>query len=539
MANFKAFKPEAMERIARSLGYEGDMSGFQDYLNKNPKQHSKMESYKQKAIKMAVGGVVKLQEGGDTSSNESTEGTPPADTTENNQGIMGDTISNINDPTAPENTTLSPTKLPTDSGGEIGEGKGGLDSTYEDYTPDTGDTSKASDPDDMDTTKYDATQIGDQTPKTEVKTLDKDKINKIEAAQGKLSPEEQEEYDKAFEHGQAQVTRNATVQGRLAEMNKDLQEGRIPPYAQAAARAAQAMMASRGLSSSSMAGGAIANAIMEASIPIAKQDASTYAEYGLANASNKMKATLTKAMALSTLNVQNLNNRQQAVVENSKAFLEVDLANLKGEQAAAITDSQNRLQTLLSDQSQDNAAKNFNASSDNQTKQFMASLTSNIEQFNAAQLNTMEQFNAGEINSAAEFNRQMKNNREQFEATNQLAIEQFNAKWKQTIATTDTAATNYANEFNAKSLLDISKTAYSNMWTHMSDMLEHAWTSGENGLDRVKELTIAEIEAKMEMYKSDLNLSAAQSAGLGTLFGEILTNPLAGSFMGRMFGITK
>ena len=42
MAQFKAFKPEAMERIARSMGYESDMSGFQEYLNKNPKHHSTM-----------------------------------------------------------------------------------------------------------------------------------------------------------------------------------------------------------------------------------------------------------------------------------------------------------------------------------------------------------------------------------------------------------------------------------------------------------------------------------------------------------------
>ena len=36
------------------------------------------------------------------------------------------------------------------------------------------------------------------------------------------------------------------------------------------------------------------------------------------------------------------------------------------------------------------------------------------------------------------------------------------------------------NEFNAKALLDISNTAYSNMWSHMGDLMEWAWTSGEN-----------------------------------------------------------
>ena len=32
MATFKAFKPEAMQRIARSMGYSGDMNQFQSFL---------------------------------------------------------------------------------------------------------------------------------------------------------------------------------------------------------------------------------------------------------------------------------------------------------------------------------------------------------------------------------------------------------------------------------------------------------------------------------------------------------------------------
>ena len=33
---FKGFKPEAMQRIAGTLGYQGDMNGFNTYLNQNP-----------------------------------------------------------------------------------------------------------------------------------------------------------------------------------------------------------------------------------------------------------------------------------------------------------------------------------------------------------------------------------------------------------------------------------------------------------------------------------------------------------------------
>ena len=44
-------------------------------------------------------------------------------------------------------------------------------------------------------------------------------------------------------------------------------------------------------------------------------------------------------------------------------------------------------------------------------------------------------------------------------------------------------------------------------------------------------------KGKFGAKTADLNLTAAQSAGLGTLFGEIQTNPLAGSLLGNVFNI--
>ena len=63
--SFGGFKPQAMQRIAGSLGYQGDMSGFNDYLNNNPDKKQKMDMYNQKAMQMAQGGMVqKFQVGG-------------------------------------------------------------------------------------------------------------------------------------------------------------------------------------------------------------------------------------------------------------------------------------------------------------------------------------------------------------------------------------------------------------------------------------------------------------------------------------------
>ena len=68
---FGGFKPDAMSRIAKTLGYEGEMSGFQQYLDQNPDKRTQMDQFKQTAMMMAKGGSVqKFQVGGQPSTIE-------------------------------------------------------------------------------------------------------------------------------------------------------------------------------------------------------------------------------------------------------------------------------------------------------------------------------------------------------------------------------------------------------------------------------------------------------------------------------------
>ncbi len=555
MATFKAFKPEAMERIARSMGHTGDMNQFENFLMANPDKSNMMRNYNARAMQMAEGGVVKkMQEGGALLYGDKTpeqlkkdleeggieggtigDGTTPSQP-QTQGNIFDDTIGNIKKPDAPEGTTLQPKKIGEKDDQIVDPTKGQVDEDKPPVDTKEGEAKTADDPREVEPETYDPTKVGD-APKAEAEQMTVTEEMKIKAAQGTMSDEEKKAYADALIAGQAQVTKEATVMGQLEKLSAQAEDGQIPSYATAAVRSAMSAMAARGLGASSMASGAVFNAILESQLPIAQADANTFAQYGLANATNAQQATLAKAAALSSLNLANLNNRQQAAVENSKRFLQVDLANLETKQQTALFNAKAQQDFMLSDQAADNAAKQFNATAKMQTDQFMANLSKSIAEFNAAQQNAMTQFNTGELNSTAKFNAQMQNQRDQFNAQNKLVIEQFNAQWRQTVATTDTAAINQANQFNATALLGISNTAYANMWAHMSDMMEWAWTSGENEQDRITELSIAEISAKIEKYKADLNLTAAQSAGLGTLFGEILTNPLAGSLLGNVFNI--
>jgi hypothetical protein len=99
----------------------------------------------------------------------------------------------------------------------------------------------------------------------------------------------------------------------------------------------------------------------------------------------------------------------------------------------------------------------------------------------------------------AKFNTEVANNRAQFNAANRLAVDQSNATWRREIATTDTAALNRANEINARAVLDISNTAYNDLWQEHRDEMDWVYEISEGEADRVNELARAIVSAEASM----------------------------------------
>ena len=246
----------------------------------------------------------------------------------------------------------------------------------------------------------------------------------------------------------------------------------------------------------------------------------------LNNLSNKQAMVMGEASALANMDISNLNNRQQSAVQNAQSFLQMDMANLSNQQQSEMFKGQQRIQSMFTDQSAQNAAKQFNATSQNQTDQFFASLGEQTNQFNATQVNAQQQFNAGQVNTLERFNAEINNQRDQFNAQNQMVIAQSNANWRRQIATEATAATNRANELNAQNVLGISNQAYNNLWQYYGDTMEWAWTSAENERSRVVDLAMEQLRADstydINKMKNDYNSSAA--------FGSLI-----GKFIGGMF----
>ena len=295
------------------------------------------------------------------------------------------------------------------------------------------------------------------------------------------------------------ITSDATVKGQLSSLQTEVQTALasgnpLPVWARGAAKAAEAAMANRGLSASSMAAEALAEGIMQSAVPIAAADAATY-----------------KQMIF-----QNLSNNQQANITNAQSYLKMDMANLSNRQQANLANLNTRQSFLLSDQAAANAAFQFNATSQNQVNQFYDKLGATISEQNSSRVDAMNKFTEAEkskvnalnaqntiaVNEANakreaslnQYNATLENQRQQFNVNNQKEIDQSNVVWRRAINTANTAAINAANQANAQNTLNLSNWALSSMWQQWRDEASWVNTSSENSNNRNHNLAMAAME---------------------------------------------
>ena len=274
--------------------------------------------------------------------------------------------------------------------------------------------------------------------------------------------------------------------------------------------------------------GDIANMNFTAEQTIALENSRAANTMELNNLSNRQGKVMAQAGALANLEQANLSNAQQAAVQNAQNFLAMDMQNLNTLQSSDVFRAQQRQQALFTDSAADNAAKQFNSTSKNQTNQFVASLQSSTDQFNAAQKNAMDAQNLEETNAMEKFTTEIRNQRDQFTAANQLVVDQNNAVWRREIATADTATINRANELNAAATLDMSKTAFNNLWNYYGDTMEWAWTSAENQQERWNKLAQQQMINDTSITVASLENDYQSSVGFGSIIGKFLTAGMFG-----------
>ena len=248
----------------------------------------------------------------------------------------------------------------------------------------------------------------------------------------------------------------------------------------------------------------------------------------IANLDAKNAKIMADAAAMSQLDLTNLSNRQQANVQRAKAFLDFDMSSMSNQQQVAMFKAQSLASVYMSDTAAENAARQFNASSQDQVGMFFSNLQTQIQQFNNEQANAMEKFNAGEANAISQFNAAQQNARDQFNASQALAVEQANTQWEQAITTMDNAAQNQANRDAAIAANGYTETTYNNMLQQERDVLDYAWRSADNALQR--ENAILQVQ-----MQNDANAATAKGSAVGTI-AAIGTRYLLGKMTGLGIG---
>lgn len=329
----------------------------------------------------------------------------------------------------------------------------------------------------------------------------------------------------------------ATLKGQLDILQGEFVDAdgnpKIPAWAAGTARNVSKIAAFSGMTGTA-ATAAMSQAIMEASIPIAQQDAQFFQTLTMKNLDNKQQSIINKANVLAKFDLTNIDNKMAAAVENAKSFLQMDMANLDNRQQAELINTQNRVQSILEDAKAVNAQRLFTAQSQNDMNMFYDQLNTNIKQFNASQVNGMNQFNTDQVNGMKKFNADLENNREQFYKNMQYNIDVSNAKWRQTVTLTNAQMQFEAAATDVKNTLGISQEALNQLWDRSDALLDYAWKSAENEADRQATLLVAKTQANLQNKAAD-KYGIGQIAG--SIAGSIFSPGGAGSnFLSKIFG---
>ena len=482
MAMFKAFKPSGMEKIARSMGYQGGMQGFQDYLSTNPAQQQQMDMYTNKAMQMAKGGMVKKFANGGTTTPDNvattgvvgSTGTPIATVPTKEDGTPGGitdfTVQQMYSPGVAVGGETVASGIQYDQSQDIAAGTGELTGTVGVPTAMalTAQAEKPTSTDanlmQADTVAADvdaaisatqAAQANPNDPRLDIQAAQQTQssVGNLQAAQGTSflinNPVQRQLQNGELISGTgvdaakaaaltaqtqaAAATANpsaqAMVQDQLSGLMQSFQGANPPAWAAGAMRAATSAMAARGLGSSSLAGQAIVQAAMESALPIAMADAQTVAKFESQNLSNRQQSAMLAAEQRAKFMGQEFDQIFQAKVMNASKISDIANQNFTAEQQVQLENSR--------------AANTMNLANLNNRQALVMAEASALAQLDTANLSNRQQTAVQNAQNFLQVDMANLSNRQQTEL--------FKAQQRTQALFTDQAATNAAAQFNASS----------------------------------------------------------------------------------------
>jgi len=490
---FQGFKPQAMERIAGTLGFQGDMGKFKDFLESDPEAQTKFNNFQSQAIQMMNGGMVRKN-----------YGIGGAVTTAVNSGIISPTTNTVTDSNGvvktiqPDGTLVPATTAPAPAQsigqttvnrmqgpalpvGGVATATGTVAQTSQDLATGAGQVGTTSP---TATATQGAVQQAMADPRTDVstiapvttagtieQTLDKTgtttgtvsddaqvtgqqqtetAVSTVDAAQGTAlvmdnpvqrelqageiiepaaNAEKASKFTEQIQAATATPSDRATVKGQLDTLMADFEGGETPAWAAGALRNATAQMAARGLGASSMAGQALVQAAMESALPIASADAQTVAGFEMQNLSNRQARTMLSAQQRATFMGMEFDQAFQSRVANAAKVSDIANMNFTAEQQVALENSR--------------AANTMNLSNLSNKQALTMAEASSLANLDMANLSNRQ--------SAAVMNAQSFLAMDMTNLANQQQTEMFKAQTRTQSLFTDQAADNAAKQFNATS----------------------------------------------------------------------------------------
>ena len=508
MIQFQGFKPESMPKIANSLGYNGDMQGFQQYLDQNKDKQDMMNQYTQKAQQMAAGGMPtkykgfsQLPEGvqqkidpdlakeynvggvAQAQPRQLNQQTVPAQNIAANSTVQQAMTQQAINPGLPTGTAVTPVGTTITAGQLVSPTSGQV-------------TGQAAVPTALAGTQQAAAQGATQAANIKGPALSAPSVQgaQANAAQSGVSagaqmqgaqanPQQLAQLGLQAAQGQAATVQGAptpmqmtsgqqisgsavnqgqvqqifgqqpleasTVSGELDTLMQDFQGGKTPSWAAGAMRAANSAMAARGLGASSMAGMAVVQAAMESALPIAQMDAS-----------NKQQIAVESARQRANFLQMEFNQEFETKVKNAARVSEIANINFSAEQQIALENSKMSQTMNLANLSNSQAKVMADAASMSQMD--MANLNNRQQaavqtaqaflQSDMANLSNKQQsemFNAQTRAQSMFTDQAAENATKQFNATSQMQTDQFFSSLASNNAQFNASQTNAQSQFNA------------------------------------------------------------------------------------------
>lgn len=329
---------------------------------------------------------------------------------------------------------------------------------------------------------------------------------------------------------QGTVGKCCTVEGNFQRINCSSPMvcsfgGKVPAWAQTAVTAARQQMASMGLGASTVMGGAVAGAILNTELPMAQQDAQTFAAMNQTNVKNLQQTLLSNQAAV------NAARQFNAAEDTQVSEFMVNLATCVGKFNANQINAMSQFVTA-----QQNAISEFNACQANKVSMFNVCQANTAARFTACATNTANRFSAAAANTINEFNAQAANQVNEFNAQNQLLINQSNVQWQRAVNTANTTEINATNNANVQNTFDMSQTALNNEWQMAADQASWAIGQNQNADNRQLTLTIAAMNQKTALSILNSQLAAQTYSQLGQFASSLLGGPGAiGSGLKSLF----